>query len=495
MKASELQQIINEEIQAVLEISMTRRFTKAVEALQKIQLEQQKLRKKFVAEKDPKKKEKLKQAIIKMHKAVQKAESNFNDAIKSEPVEDLDEGKLNEVTAKDTLTNAVNALTKTFGGKRLDKRYVKEYLKSIERMARKSPGKFVKDYGKFKNADWIEDVEYNLQNEGVLTEKRGKTAKQLGLSDEFDFAVADLKDKEFNTKSIVKLAKKHRQNPKKAVEYVKNAFEWLWKEGLNEISVKAGLDDVIKGRTSAIEGIKMSKDLAQALKDWIAGSSYGRKYGKHILKGRIGSLLKPANSWGIDRYLNKDTRFEWKKIMGKVRESVNEGKLDESMIGIKTKANFKPLQLKGALEKAGIKGFKMDRLSWSLTALKLDKKYFKKAKEIVDKLGLAVMMAKEGLLKEDVWKSFQGDIQGSKIYTAHNTEKRKSVQARKTDRVWDDGVPVLKYIARAPKKPSPLPKGKFKIIEDNKYGWWYYQVGRTWYGIAQGDYGTPPFEY
>ena len=52
-----------------------------------------------------------------------------------------------------------------------------------------------------------------------------------------------------------------------------------------------------------------------------------------------------------------------------------------------------------------------------------------------------------------------------------------------------------RYIARAPKKPSPLPKGKFKIIEDNKYGWWYYQVGRTWYGIQQKDYGTPPFEY
>ena len=67
------------------------------------------------------------------------------------------------------------------------------------------------------------------------------------------------------------------------------------------------------------------------------------------------------------------------------------------MIGIKTKANFKPLQLKGALEKAGIKGFKMDRLSVTLTALKLDKKYFNKAKEIVDKLGLSVMMAKESL--------------------------------------------------------------------------------------------------
>ena len=56
-------------------------------------------------------------------------------------------------------------------------------------------------------------------------------------------------------------------------------------------------------------------------------------------------------------------------------------------------------------------------------------------------------------------------------------------------------MPVLKYIARASKKPSPLPSGKFKIIEDNKYGWWYYQVGRTWYGIQQKDYGTPPFEY
>ena len=102
---------------------------------------------------------------------------------------------------------------------------------------------------------------------------------------------------------------------------------------------------------------------------------------------------------------------------------------------------------------------------------------------------------KEGKLNEDVFKSFLGDDPAFKLYTATNTDKRKSVQARKTDKTWDDGVPVLKYIARAPKKDSPLPKGKFKIIEDNKYGWWYYQVGRTWYGIQQKDYGTPPFEY
>ena len=102
---------------------------------------------------------------------------------------------------------------------------------------------------------------------------------------------------------------------------------------------------------------------------------------------------------------------------------------------------------------------------------------------------------KEGKLNEDVFKSFLSDDPSFKLHMATNTDKTKSVMARKTDKTFDDGVPVLKYIARASKKNSPLPSGKFKIIEDNKHGWWYYQVGSTWYGIQQKDYGTPPFEY
>ena len=85
-----IKDIIKEEVQKMLEASMTKGFRKAVEALQDIQLKQQKLRKAFVAEKDPKKKEKLKQALIKMHKIVQKAELDFNRAISNEPV-DLEE--------------------------------------------------------------------------------------------------------------------------------------------------------------------------------------------------------------------------------------------------------------------------------------------------------------------------------------------------------------------------------------------------------------------
>jgi len=88
-------------------------------------------------------------------------------------------------------------------------------------------------------------------------------------------------------------------------------------ESVNEISTKNGLADVIKGRTSAIEGIKISKDLAQAISRWINTSPYGRKYGKHILKGRIHSLIGPANAFGIERGFDSKTKQEWKALYAK----------------------------------------------------------------------------------------------------------------------------------------------------------------------------------
>ena len=94
---------------------------------------------------------------------------------------------------------------------------------------------------------------------------------------------------------------------------------------VNEISTQAGLDDVIKGRTTSIEGIKMSKELAQGMMDWIKMSPYGKKYGKQILKGRIGSVIKPANAFNIERYLDSKTKKEFKAIYKSVKESkVNE---------------------------------------------------------------------------------------------------------------------------------------------------------------------------
>ena len=85
-----IEEILKEEFEKVMEASMTKGFAKAIEAYQDVQLKQQKLRKAFVAEKDPKKKEKLKAGLIKMHKVVQKAELDFNRALMQEPI-DLDE--------------------------------------------------------------------------------------------------------------------------------------------------------------------------------------------------------------------------------------------------------------------------------------------------------------------------------------------------------------------------------------------------------------------
>ena len=108
MNIEKFKEILKEEVEAAInEASITRRFSKAVEAYRTIQLKQQDLRKKFVGEKDPKKKEALKKALIDLHKKVQKAESDFNAALRIEPV-DLDEDK-NEGFASDAQRRAAFA--------------------------------------------------------------------------------------------------------------------------------------------------------------------------------------------------------------------------------------------------------------------------------------------------------------------------------------------------------------------------------------------------
>lgn len=77
-------------------------------------------------------------------------------------------------------------------------------------------------------------------------------------------------------------------------------------------------------------------------------------------------------------------------------ESVN---VNESVIGVKTEKFFRPDVLTKALDKAKIK-YKFNRLSLTLSVIDLDKKYFEDAKQVVDDLGLSVMMAKESKIEE-----------------------------------------------------------------------------------------------
>lgn len=114
--------------------------------------------------------------------------------------------ELNESSAEDVLKDATNALTKTLSSKKLDKSYVKDYLKSIETMARKKPGDFVKDYSNFSNADWIEDVEYNFANENKVTEAVSRSDKAIKDLEKQGSEINYLDDADAATKKIWKKA-------------------------------------------------------------------------------------------------------------------------------------------------------------------------------------------------------------------------------------------------------------------------------------------------
>jgi lipoprotein-anchoring transpeptidase ErfK/SrfK len=85
------------------------------------------------------------------------------------------------------------------------------------------------------------------------------------------------------------------------------------------------------------------------------------------------------------------------------------------------------------------------------------------------------------------------EIDGAEYHMAFS-DGGINVDARSTKKTWDDGVPILKYIARSPKKSVELPKGKFEVVIDDKYGWYYWQNRGVWYGMEQ-DGEAPPFEY
>ena len=66
--------------------------------------------------------------------------------------------------------------------------YARDYVKSLERMAKRNAKKFFAEYGNFSEDDFIEDAEYNLANESKVTEAR--------FVKDFDEAVLNAKTKE-----------------------------------------------------------------------------------------------------------------------------------------------------------------------------------------------------------------------------------------------------------------------------------------------------------
>ena len=103
-------------------------------------------------------------------------------------------------------------------------------------------------------------------------------------------------------------------------------------ESINEGRVAADrlLKDVVKGNTSEVEGIKLSKEMANAFLDWLKMSTYGKKFGKLPFD----KLFTASFNWGLDRYIKGyNVKDEFKELKAKAKEmskAVNEAKVNEA---------------------------------------------------------------------------------------------------------------------------------------------------------------------
>jgi len=82
------------------------------------------------------------------------------------------------------------------------------------------------------------------------------------------------------------------------------------------------------------------------------------------------------------------------------------------------------------------------------------------------------------------------DEVSGELYTARLKGKSATINATTTTKTWDDGVPVLKHLARGKSKPVQfkLYQRPFKVVHDVAHNWFYFTDGGKWYGL-HGDEG------
>ena len=67
------------------------------------------------------------------------------------------------------------------------------------------------------------------------------------------------------------------------------------------------------------------------------------------------------------------------------------------------------------------------------------------------------------------------DEEKFELYTATLKNKTATLKATTTTKTWDDGVPVLKYLARGKGKPTQVNiNGSFEVAHDVARGWFYF---------------------
>ena len=93
-----------------------------------------------------------------------------------------------------------------------------------------------------------------------------------------------------------------------------------------------------------------------------------------------------------------------------------------------------------------------------------------------------------GLNEEKSSTEVLADDVSGELYTATLKGKSVTVKATTTTKTWDDGVPVLKYLARGKGKSIKVELNRsFDVVHDVAHGWFYFTDGRKWFGMHQSD--------
>ena len=94
-------------------------------------------------------------------------------------------------------------------------------------------------------------------------------------------------------------------------------------------SAEALLKAVVKGDTTEVEGIALSKQMAQGFLDWLQYSTYGKKFGALPFY----KLFSAAFNWGLDRYVkgaNTEVKGEFKELKAKAKEMSKAERVNEA---------------------------------------------------------------------------------------------------------------------------------------------------------------------
>ena len=149
-------------------------------------------------------------------------------------------------------------------------------------------------------------------------------------------------------------------------------------ESINEGRVAADrlLKDVVKGNTSEVEGIKLSKEMANAFLDWLKMSTYGKKFGKLPFD----KLFTASFNWGLDRYIKGyNVKDEFKELKAKAKEmskAVNEAFIGPFVFNDKMSDDELKAMYDGAL----------DGYAYYAKGMQYSKSDYKKAYQEIEKI-------------------------------------------------------------------------------------------------------------